>query len=268
MNPINFEACGADPELFFKLKSGEPVSAEGLLGGSKQEPRMLPELGDGFAIQEDNVAAEFNIPACGTADAFARNIRKMMTYLNKFAKKQGLQLMVVSDVDFPEYMLQTPQAKTLGCDPDYNVWMMAQNPRPNPPQNMRTAAGHVHVSWTNPDFEQRHVVGRALDLFLGVPSIMVTERNRRRELYGKAGAVRLKPYGIEYRVLDNFWINSAVSARQVFHMVTDCLNSLNSNRMLSEEINLLGQAIQNCINDHNREMAAVLIKRFNLRTFN
>jgi hypothetical protein len=39
----------------------------------------------------------------------------------------------------------------------------------------------------------------------------------RRELYGKAGAFRPKPYGVEYRVLSNRWLNSEALIRWVYN---------------------------------------------------
>jgi hypothetical protein len=59
--------------------------------------------------------------------------------------------------------------------------------------------GHIHISEYNVDLI------RYMDLYLGVPSILMDTDTRRRELYGKAGAYREKPWGLEYRVLSNFW---------------------------------------------------------------
>ena len=39
-------------------------------------------------------------------------------------------------------------------------------------------------------------------------------------MYGKAGAFRPKPYGMEYRVLSNFWLTSDVHMGNVFHLVS------------------------------------------------
>jgi hypothetical protein len=39
----------------------------------------------------------------------------------------------------------------------------------------------------------------------------------RRQLYGKAGAFRPKPYGMEYRVLSNRWLDSEPLMRWVYN---------------------------------------------------
>lgn len=47
-----------------------------------------------------------------------------------------------------------------------------------------------------------------LDLFVGIPSVLLDDpkqQRERRKVYGRAGEFRLTPYGIEYRVLSNFW---------------------------------------------------------------
>jgi hypothetical protein len=50
---------------------------------------------------------------------------------------------------------------------------------------------------------------KMLDLFVGIPAVLIeqgqTPRLRRR-MYGKAGSFRYTPYGLEYRVLSNFWM--------------------------------------------------------------
>ena len=46
------------------------------------------------------------------------------------------------------------------------------------------------------------------DILLGLPSVLLDPDERRKQLYGKAGAMRFKKYGAEYRTLSNFWLFS------------------------------------------------------------
>jgi hypothetical protein len=48
-----------------------------------------------------------------------------------------------------------------------------------------------------------------IDLFTAIPSVLLDpgeSGKARRELYGKAGAFRYTPYGLEYRTLSNYWM--------------------------------------------------------------
>ena len=46
--------------------------------------------------------------------------------------------------------------------------------------------------------------------------MLLDDGAKRRELYGKAGAYRVKPYGVEYRVLSNFWLKSPALMQWVY----------------------------------------------------
>ncbi len=216
-------AVGCDPELFLKDINGISISAEGLIGGTKSHPKPMEGLPEGFCIQEDNVAVEFNIPPCASASAFNLAVRKAVEYCGKVAKKQGLSLCYEPALHFSTDALSTPHARRLGCDPDFNAWTMQVNPNPAPPRSMRTAAGHVHVSWVEPKMQEQAAVVQALDLFLTVPSILATPTPpvdlNRRSLYGRAGACRPKPYGVEARSLDNFWVKESANRKFVYNGV-------------------------------------------------
>jgi hypothetical protein len=80
---------------------------------------------------------------------------------------------------------------------------------------MRTAAGHIHIGWTEDQdcYDKEHYtlaarIARQCDYYLGVNSLLWDKDDTRRSLYGKAGAFRPKPYGVEYRVLSNRWLTS------------------------------------------------------------
>lgn len=193
---------GADPELFLKTINGKMVSAVGLIGGTKESPMPLDVAG--CAVQEDNVSAEFNIPACSTFEDFKKHIKYVKSYLDNKAQEMGLLLAEkVASHSFDNDQLQTWESQVFGCEPDFNAWTGEDNPRPNCTDfNLRSCGGHIHVGT---DLDPTLVV-RAMDLHLGVPSLHIDPDNKRRELYGKAGAHRRKPYGVEYRTLSNFWI--------------------------------------------------------------
>jgi hypothetical protein len=260
-------SVGADPEIFFQ-KNGSPKSVEGMLGGTKHEPKpMFANIG-GFYVQEDNVAAEFNIPPAKTPQGFYRNITRGLTFLERQAKKKGCSLLLQDSAHFSEKELDTPHAQELGCEPDYNVWTMNPNPRPLPPRTLRTAAGHVHIGYKNPQMEDRILLGKACDLFLGIPSVLEFPKTERRTLYGKAGAVRFKPYGIEYRTLPNYWIGNKKQIFFVFETVQKICAELSYNpEMYTNIFEEVSEDIQTVINNSDVFLANKLCNDFSLNLF-
>lgn len=247
---------GADPELFL-LKNKKPYSAIGLIGGTKDEPKQLGTK-KGFSIQEDNVSMEFNIPACHDHEAFIQSIEFVLTTMKK--KLKNFEFSEESALVFPEDQLRHPQAQEFGCEPDFNAWTKEMNPRPKAADaTLRSAGGHVHVGTKEDPIE----VIRAMDLFVGVPSVKLDKGILRRQLYGKAGAFRPKPYGCEYRTLSNFWIFSKERIKWVYDQTAKALSFVEAGEVIPPEH---GEIIQDCINNSNEESYEFLSKtyRFNL----
>jgi len=207
-------SIGADPEMFVREKStGRFVSAHNLLPGTKLKPHPV-DLG---AIQVDGVAAEFNINPSQTASEFVTNISAVTGQLSKII---GDKYELVSEPTcvFPaDYFKSLPEeARELGCNPDFNAWTGQVNVKPDgDATTMRTAAGHIHIGWTDGadptdsvHFEDCRIIIKQLDYYLGMYSLMWDKDTKRRTLYGKAGSFRPKPYGCEYRPLSNVWLRT------------------------------------------------------------
>lgn len=218
---------GADPELFV-MKDGAVVPIMGMLGGTKEKP--LPVGVSGFAVQEDNVMAEYNIPPTDDAGMFGDYIvfgthavlRKLEENGHQCAPHLGCA------VKFTGQQLAHPQAQVFGCSPDFNAYQQgAPLPRIQPHQlyaedgdggAWRFAGGHVHLGYKEhvtdiPEF----VVAALCDVFLSLPMIAreMDRQGMRRQFYGSPGRYRPTRYGIEYRTLGNSWIHRRSSAVQV-----------------------------------------------------
>lgn len=236
---------GCDPELFFENQDGLLISSIGKVGGSKMAPKSI---GYGCAVQEDNVAVEFNIPPSDTVDKFLTSVNFNLEYLTIKASQMGLKLAIKASGIFSEDELAHPDARIFGCDPDFNTWTKKMNPSPRAKDaNLRSCGGHIHFGT-----DELHLnpwsVGRAADLFLGVQSLEFDKDTARRELYGKAGAVRIKPYGVEYRTLSNFWLKSEKLMRWVYHQSERAVEFVKAGHDLSPDE---GALIQECINTSN-----------------
>lgn len=211
---------GCDPEVFLK-KNGKPASAYGILPGDKKNPHKT----DGGAIQVDGMAAEFNIDPVPSNNFELFNARVIQQIKEIRNRVPGYSLNVAPVQDFGEDFLakQPEEAKELGCDPDFNAYTLQPNPRPDGERPFRTGAGHVHIGWGAdiPIDNQEHIeicanFVKVLDCTVGLFMTMIDQDPRRRELYGKAGAFRPKPYGVEYRTPSNVWIKNRDNRRAVF----------------------------------------------------
>lgn len=246
---------GADPEFFLKKKYGGYASAVGLIGGSKWEPKKIDE--DGHAILEDNVAVEFNIKPASTFDEFKASIHKVLNHLKGILPEY--EFSKESAISFPKEELNTPQAQEFGCEPDFDAWRNTVNTKPHAEdENLRSAGGHIHVG-SDIARDQPLLVIRAMDLFLGVDSTRLDSGTLRRELYGKAGCFRPKPYGAEYRTLSNFWIFDDKLIQWAFDGTQRALEFVENNKTISDED---GFRIQRCINTNNKDDYHYLAKKF------
>ncbi len=200
----------SDPELFVKSNDGILSSVAGALGCSKVDKLDL----GGIRIQEDNVLVEFDIDPYDNFSEFDTAIMRGINECQNLISPLGLQIAPkVSSHIYSDRELKSFHASAFvfGCTPDYNALTGLKNTMPEGVDpGLRSAGGHIHFGWDqvtgSMESDHQKIVAVMCDYFLGMTSLMLDNDSRRRELYGKAGATRFKPYGIEYRTLSNFWI--------------------------------------------------------------
>ena len=253
--------CGADPELFLVDFAGVLRSSIGKIGGSKEMPRPLP-IGQGYCVQEDNVAMEFNIPPAEGRDQFIASIDTTLAFLAESVKEMyGYGLSKESAASFLGEELDHPAALVFGCEPDFNAWTKDVNPKPKASDpNLRSCGGHVHVGFDINKVDQTEVI-KMMDLHLGVPSVLMDTGDLRKQLYGKHGAFRPKSYGAEYRTLSNFWIFSNRLIGWVWDNTLRAVNAAESRLALSEED---GRNIALAIDGNDKALAWNLVNKYQL----
>lgn len=219
---------GADPELFVIDSDGNGVCPT-FLEGTKEAPEPVK----GGALQRDGFAAEFNIDPAESYEDFEKNFQLVLTELTKRLPK-GCTLKARPSLEMTEKVWEeaSADARMLGCSPDFNAWTGEMNKSPVRKKGSRlcTAAGHLHAGWTeNADITDPQYVGacrdlvKQLDWYLGAWSVSQDSDPVRRSLYGKAGAMRFKPYGVEYRVLSNFWVMDSSLRKVVWNRMQSAL---------------------------------------------
>lgn len=250
---------GTDPEAFVQnQETGEIESAIGLIPGDKHFP--FPITDKGHAIQTDNVMVEFCVPPSNDAKALWGDIRHCIDTIDTMLPNK-LKVIVKASAYLDERFLNNEQAQTFGCDPDFSAYLLCQNQSPDSKTNLRSAGGHIHVGYNEPNFDDNISIVKALDLFLGIPSLILDKDTERRKMYGKAGAFREKSYGVEYRTLSNFWIESEESVTWMVSQVNNAIDFINKGIEISD----VDQAkIQLAINNQDTELAQEIATKYNL----
>jgi hypothetical protein len=200
---------GSDPELMLVGKDGIQ-SAIGVVQGSIENRIRIK----GHEFYYDNVLAECAVKPGTSKKEVLNNFRECLQIYAEMVKP--FKLAAIASYIFPDSQLTHPDARKVGCAPDNCAYELKQV---DPPKemissgNLRSCGGHVHIGseLLKGDGAEPILVIYMLDLFVGVPSLYLDRditSARRRMLYGQAGRYRVKPYGLEYRSLGNFWLTT------------------------------------------------------------
>lgn len=258
---------GGDPEVFLVNKDTKAaVSAIGLIKGSKSKPLMLPEVGDGFAIQTDCCSVEFNLPPVkfvNGPESFYNNVQKMFKYISENTPEE-LEISLATALEFSTKDLRHPQARLAGCSVDYNAWSLNSNEKPNfAATNIRCNGAHLHFGYENVNDMVSIELIKALDLTIGVTSVLLDPDTERRKLYGRAGCFRITNFGIEYRTPSPYYLESLELVEHIYKCIDRAVDLLNEGIKYSD---IEQFEIQTCINISDVDMAKKLIEKYKLES--
>lgn len=183
---INNLTIGTDPEFFLLSDNGEYIPSLNIFPGTKDSPL---DIGEGCKVHKDNVAVEFNIPPVTTKRDFLRYINYCKQYAENTAK-----IDYSSSAYFDWNELNDDFNLTFGCSPSKNIHYGDECPQINDATNLRSTGFHIHVGYDN-DYEMNTSKNLilAMDLLLGVPSILLDkDRDRRTMNYGLPGDYRTR----------------------------------------------------------------------------
>lgn len=255
---------GSDPEFFVK-REGIITSAAGKLGCSKEQKLILS---DDVRLQEDNVLAEFDINPQVGFDAFNDNIRRGIELTNAVLKKHDMEIAEgISSHIFTTAELESfdKSAFVFGCTPDFNAFTGQKNPSPKSEDpGLRTSGGHVHIGVTgslNIDRNLQMMLGVLCDYYLSLPAVLLDKDTRRKELYGKASAIRYKDYGIEYRSLSNFWVADESLRSLVYNQVDKVVQNCDMSVLMDLHARLPIDKLHNIINTNDVREADTFLSR-------
>jgi hypothetical protein len=278
---MKLNTIGADIEEFVCNSSGEIVSIINKLQADKDNPCWLTHGN----IQEDNVLAEYAINVSTSKQEFRDNIKGLRQELEHIISEleEPLVLVPIATHQYTREFLQAEgtQALRFGCDAEFCAWseglnMFSKNNffttcqgrspdlveemklqykemPPSPYTELRTAGGHVHFGYDNPNDYQTINIVKVMDYTLGVWSVINDTDTRRRDMYGKAGALRIKSYGGEYRALSNFWVQSDTMINQVYDLTSLAVSNHDKVELLSTVCT--PSELQRIINEYDKAAA-------------
>ena len=262
ITPIKNVLLGSDPEFFALDSNNKPASLVGLIGGTKKRPIWLRDM---LGYQEDNVAAEFNIVPSSDVNVFYESFLEVFNYIQKEKlDNHKYKFCFDSALYFDESQLKTKKAQEFGCEPDFNSWTLDENVSPAPGGNLRSAGGHLAVGYDNPNEDTNLAILRGLDLYLGVPSVMLDEGYLRKQMYGKAGAYRFKNFGLEYRTLSNFWFKDINICNYIFEQTFKLIDDINHGFRFDNLSDI--EACIKAIDTNDRDIATYLLDKYKLET--
>lgn len=264
---------GSDPE-FFLMKNNQLKSAIGIL--PDKENKITNK---NCSYYYDNVLVEMQI---NPSDSKYQTIHNFNTAIHSIAKELSDYTLTLESANwFPDKELQTKESRIAGCNPEYCAYSLQQV---LPPQEIiettgfRTAGGHIHLGNHEifNDSLQTISLVRMLDLFLGIPSVLLdhdVNQIYRRKIYGHAGSHRLPEHGLEYRCLGNFWLKSPKLVELIYDITKFTINfvsnhehdkfwTIHEDLIDEDDVNLAHQChgydskmLQNCINSCDRKQA-------------
>ena len=243
VRPLTFSQnlyLGCDPEFFFANADGTIVGSEKIM-----ETGHIGEK-NGSKCVIDGVQAELNpLPSTcreGLASQISYCFKNLKAHFD--AKKINVAVKVdpLVDITRDELNSLSDKSKVFGCAPSVNIYEGGESKIKVDPKKYlkRSAGGHIHLGnaldgWLKPPYtEEQHKITYAstinvarhlkrtlseipeitipiLDIVVGNTCVLLDrfEGNKeRRANYGRVGEYRVKPYGLEYRSLSNFWLRS------------------------------------------------------------
>lgn len=254
---------GSDVEYFVQKEDDqEIVSAEGLIKGTKSEPFKFDDNNSFYATSLDNVMAEGNIPPASTPGDYWKSLEKLRNYIDSTLPK-GMKTVAIPSARLDFKHLQTENAQVFGCDPSMNCWTDEEViPEPSG-DNLRSAGFHIHVGYENPSSEKNKKIAKAMDLFLGIPSILMEPKNERKAVgYGQAGNYRNQKHGMEYRSLSSYFASNEKLVKWCFNNTEKAIKFVNEGKV--ESIEHVGEIIQRIINQEDKEAAKHFVKQFEI----
>jgi len=206
-------------------------------------------------IFPDNLNAEIAINPVTTLKEFHTNTVGLL----KVSEDMGFTNEYLPSVVYPESCLSNPDAFISGCNPDHDGYTMQENVAPDfaNMDGTRSCGAHVHASIADLGLNP-FSYARWFDIYAALPLLFHEAPNTRRSLYGAAGCLRVKEYGVECRTLSNVWIHTEEKREFVWEAAH---KAVEATQQMDPDMVDGWQDVQRAINTHDLDLAKQCVDR-------
>lgn len=253
---------GCDPEIFV-VQGATVLPAYKYLPGKHHALEEGEHVMDTYANNHtahakvfwDGVQAEFSMRPETCLSWLGDNVQLGLSMILKEARKVApdARLTLTNVLTYPEgeRLKAKREHVELGCSPSMNAYGMGgERPGDGRKLPVRFAGGHKHITSARMMKEPEAGV-KFLDATLGIWSVGAAQgidNPIRRRFYGLAGEFRPTKYGLEYRVLSNFWLAHPAVFHLSFELTrlfTNVFDSSVEGEWISDEMEVVN-AINRC----------------------
>ena len=201
----------------------------------------------------DNLNTEIAINPCSTLKDFHSKTEGLLGKV----RDRGFDLVMEPTIKYPKSCLKHPLAFESGCNPDISAYTEDINRPPvfSEMDGIRSCGAHIHTG----DLESDPInQSKWMDALITLPLLFKEKPSSRRSMYGGAGCLRYKPYGMEYRVLSNVWLDSHELREFVWERTHKALELSKSTSFHDIED---WHEVPTAIDNHDLSLASKLIDR-------
>lgn len=222
---------GSDPEVFIEDSDGHMVPAANIIDA--------PILSTTGSVVKDGLQVELHPSPAHCRETFAGNIQNCLVTTQQHIRTKNKKYRLSNKfvVDLTEEVLKrlTPEDLAIGCEPDKTAHTGAAKACTidGTKHFKRYAGGHLHFGGSSSDDPAVKTLQKnieesiiLMDYLVALPWVLLdhSDANKeRRKVYGRAGAYRVQPHGLEYRVLSNAWMNHPALMSLTFLLARNAL---------------------------------------------
>jgi hypothetical protein len=214
---------GMDAEFFLK-REDRFIAAARVIPGLKTDPHKL-QYG---VCHPDGLSLEVGAPPADTPLGMVKNLFRVLGEVQElYLTPTGTTIAYTEEVRVASVTGAQPEDLVFGCGSEFDAYSDSMYKTADAPnQTCRYSGFHIHLGFTKDQpsnvftYKDMSRLVRALDVVFEEAGLSTTRQ--RATQYGGKGAFRVKPYGIEYRMMDC----TVITSKEKLKKLLGCLEKL------------------------------------------